>query len=47
MVALGRHPTTQERKYWKRQLETVDKKKAFLEDFVWGLLTSREFVTNH
>ena len=47
MVALGRHPTTQERNYWKRQLETVDKKEAFLEDFVWGLLTSREFVTNH
>ena len=47
MVALGRHPTIQERNYWKRQLETVDKKEAFLEDFVWGLLTSREFVTNH
>ena len=47
MVALGRHPTAQERIYWKRQLQSVDKKKAFLEDFVWGLLASREFTTNH
>ena len=47
MVALGRQPTAQERIYWKRQLQPVDKKKAFLEDFVWGLLASREFVTNH
>ena len=47
MVALGRYPTAQERIYWKRQLQSVDKKKAFLEDFVWGLLASREFVTNH
>ena len=47
MVALGRHPTAQERIYWKRQLQSVDKKKAFLEDFVWGLLASREFITNH
>ena len=47
MVALGRHPTVQESMHWQRQLQSVDKQKAFLEDFVWGLLTSRDFVTNH
>ena len=46
-VALGRRPTGQETKYWQRHLESARNKQAFLEDFVWGLLTSREFVTNH
>ena len=47
MVAFGRHPTAQESMHWKRQLQSVDKKKAFLEAFVWGLLASREFSSNH
>ena len=47
MVALGRYPTAEERKHWKRQLESAGNKDAFLEDFVWGLVTSREFAMNH
>ena len=47
MVALGRHPRSKERKHWKRQLQSVGNKEVFLEDFVWGLVSSREFVTNH
>ena len=50
LVALSRHPNDRETRHWKKQLDvitTVDGKREFLEDFVWGLLTCREFVTNH
>lgn len=47
VVALGRHPTGQEKQHWKQQLASARDQGAFLEDFVWGLLTSQEFVTNH
>ena len=47
MVALGRHPTAQERESWKRQVDLASSQQAFLEDFVWGLVTSRDFVTSH
>ena len=50
MVALSRHPTPSEQQFWKNKLEalsSVDERHEFLEDFVWGLLTCREFVTNH
>jgi hypothetical protein len=32
-----------------RELPAMDEfdANAFLEDFVWGLMTSNEFVTNH
>ena len=50
VVALSRHPNGRETQHWKKQLDaitTADGKREFLEDFVWGLLTCREFVTNH
>ena len=47
VVALGRHPTSEEEQHWKQQLDSATDTSAFLEDFVWGLLTSQEFVTNH
>nr|ADI19491.1 hypothetical protein [uncultured Planctomycetales bacterium HF0500_40D21]ADI22998.1 hypothetical protein [uncultured Planctomycetales bacterium HF0500_40D21] len=50
LVALSRHPNDRETQHWKKQLDaitTADGKREFLEDFVWGLLTCREFVTNH
>ena len=50
LVALGRHPNKRETRHWKKQLDaitTADGKREFLEDFVWGLLCCREFVTNH
>ena len=50
MVALSRHPNEREARHWKKQLDaitTADGKREFLEDFVWGLLCCREFVTNH
>ena len=47
VVALGRHPTIQEHEHWKRQVDSASNREAFLADFVWGLLVSNEFVTNH
>ena len=46
-VALSRTPTEQERSHWQSALEDSDDTSAFLEDFLWGLLNSDEFVTNH
>ena len=50
LVALCRHPSQRETIHWNKQLDaikTADGQREFLEDFVWGLLTCREFVTNH
>ena len=47
MVALGRHPTQQESQHWQQQLATAVDADGFLADFVWGLLASQEFATNH
>lgn len=50
MVALNRPPTPAEQQFWKNKLDALtsaDQQHEFLEDFVWGLLTCREFVTNH
>lgn len=47
VLALGRHPNASERDHWKKQLDASPDRTEFLEDFVWGLLTSKEFVTNH
>ena len=47
LVALNRKPTEQEAQHWKTALAEAEDKPAFLEDFVWGLLNSDEFVTNH
>jgi hypothetical protein len=49
VAALGRLPSSDERTYWLGQLE-LDESKAnrqAMEDFVWGLLNSQEFLTNH
>ncbi len=46
--ALTREPTAEELTFWENQLaQAVDPKqrRAIAEDFLWGLLTCREFVT--
>jgi hypothetical protein len=47
LVALGRHPSAPELDHWIGRMERADDTQAFFEDWVWGLLTSRDFVTNH
>ncbi|MEM0927342.1 MAG: DUF1553 domain-containing protein, partial [Planctomycetota bacterium] len=48
-AALTRPPSQQERAYWKTQLGDVDgpNRRSLLEDFVWALLSTEEFTTNH
>jgi hypothetical protein len=49
-IALGRQPTPQEATFWQEQAAlatSADERRAMLEDFVWGLLSSSEFLTNH
>ena len=46
--ALSRQPNERERAFWKKQLgvaKTPRSRKQLLEDFVWSLLSSREFQT--
>lgn len=48
--ALGRAPPADALQRWLRQAEqqdTPEARRAFLEDFCWALLNSREFITNH
>ncbi|MFP6677571.1 MAG: DUF1549 domain-containing protein [Pirellulaceae bacterium] len=48
--ALGRPLAKREREFWNRQFHqasTSTAERELLEDFVWSLLTCREFVTNH
>jgi hypothetical protein len=47
--ALGRAPTAEEASFWQVELDSSDpaQRQAQLEDFVWGLLNSQEFTTNH
>ena len=50
LAALNRRPSDQEQKQWKgklARLKSTDDQRVFLEDFVWGLMTCNEFVTNH
>ncbi len=47
LVALNRRPTHQETHHWQQAIDDAKNKPAFLEDFVWGLLNSDEFLTNH
>ena len=47
LIALSRKPTQTEYNHWAKQLENVSDPPAFLEDFVWALMSSDEFVTNH
>ncbi len=46
-AALTRTPTSKERDYWRRQLEATSDQQGLLEDFVWAILSSKEFATNH
>ena len=46
IVALGRRPTNDENQYWEQLCASATDSTVFLEDFVWGLLASDEFVTN-
>lgn len=46
-VALVRRPTEAEVSFWTRELADSTDHPALLEDFVWSLLTSEEFCTNH
>jgi hypothetical protein len=46
--ALGRNPSASEREYWKEQLAVDNTEQPkILEDFVWSLISCREFVANH
>jgi len=50
LVALGRRPNAAENKYWQSQfigIANQKQRRQFFEDLLWGLLTCREFVTNH
>ena len=50
LAAFNRRLSTEEQQHWETQLaksKSPDEQRAFLEDFVWGLVTCEEFVTNH
>ncbi|MEL6105718.1 MAG: DUF1553 domain-containing protein [Planctomycetota bacterium] len=47
VAAFARKPTSEEAEYWTEEVDAADDPRSFVEDFVWGLMTSREFVTNH
>ncbi len=50
LTAFNRNPSDQEQEHWNGKLKSLkssDDQRAFLEDFVWGLLTCSEFLTNH
>ena len=50
LLALARRPNDAENKYWQSQFVDIANKKQrrqLFEDLLWGLLTCREFVTNH
>lgn len=46
----SRRPTTKEKSFWKKQFAFASRRdtvREIAEDFLWSLLTSREFVVNH
>lgn len=45
--ALSRLPSEDERQFWHQQLDDTREPRQTLEDFVWALLMSQEFGTNH
>jgi hypothetical protein len=49
LLALGRRPSAAECDYWRGQRAVAgnDGRTAWLEDFVWSLLSCAEFRTNH
>lgn len=46
---LARFPTDMEKQTFLEEFSTIDssERRIFLEDFVWSLVTSREFLFNH
>ena len=46
-IALCRSPSQKEKLFWREQLSASGDQKEVLEDFLWSLLTCKEFVTNH
>jgi hypothetical protein len=50
VAALGRLPSADETELWTQELASASnatESRQILEDFLWALCTSREFVTNH
>jgi hypothetical protein len=46
--ALSRLPNGEERSFWQAEFaNAADDSRQIAEDFLWSLLTSREFTTNH
>jgi hypothetical protein len=45
--ALSRFPTSAETVHWSRTLRAAADRRQTLEDFLWAVLNSREFVFNH
>lgn len=48
--AYSRTPTEVEKRFWQNEFETIadpDQLQSALEDFLWSICTSTEFVTNH
>ena len=46
--ALGRMPRDNEREFWNTQIgDAAAERPKRLEDFLWSLMTCREFTTNH
>lgn len=46
-LALCRKATVAERGFWREKFAGSDDEREVLEDFLWSLLTCKEFVTNH
>lgn len=50
LCALSRRPSASERKFWRENLPAASDPESLrqaLEDFLWSLLSSQEFSTNH
>lgn len=50
LAAFSRFPSREEADFWQAQLKNLDssqQQRELLEDFVWSLLSSNDFVTNH
>jgi hypothetical protein len=45
--AYGRRPMSEENDFWQQTLAESDDYAATLEDMLWAILNSREFVVNH
>ena len=47
LVGLGRFPTEEERADLERRIREHPSRRRAIEDLVWGLVTSQEFIYNH